>query len=247
MAKAVRLGDTMPAPDNKYTQMQKEQYESNAPLMNQTGNHRHHDANPDYWNVLLGDVVKDPDRWEGKWAYDFGCGQGRNIVNLFRKAKFARVDGGDIAKGNLKYAAKNIKREWGTSSNTELFLLNGTDLQPTPSDKYDLVMSTIVLQHIPVYDIRFGLLSEMRRILKTGGLLTIQMGYDKTVNPRYSDYYANNYDADRTNGFADVSVTHSDQIKGDLSKIGFRDIKYQVRNAFDDSHSNWIYISGVKC
>ena len=47
-----------------------------------TGNHPEHNPNPKYWDLLLGDIKIAPEKWEGKKALDFGCGQGRNVTNL---------------------------------------------------------------------------------------------------------------------------------------------------------------------
>lgn len=232
-------------PTNKYTQMQKAQYEREADLMNQTGNHRHHDANKDYWDVLLGDIQKEPAKWKGKKAFDFGCGQGRNIVNMLKLAEWEGVDGGDISQGNLDFAANNIAKEYGTTSKTNLFCLNGTELNGVQSETYDYIMSTIVFQHICVHDIRIGLLKELYRILKPGGLLSFQMGFDRTK--RYGvDYYANFLEATATNGICDVCVSDPEQVKQDLLKIGFKNDVIKVLPSFADGHPNWIYIKVTK-
>ena len=49
---------------NRYTMMQKGQY------YNGTSNHLDHNNNPDYWDVLLGDL-KDSNKWTNKIALDF--------------------------------------------------------------------------------------------------------------------------------------------------------------------------------
>ena len=53
--------------NNKYTNMQKMQYASG------TSNHEEHNMNPDYWNILLGDL-QNKENWKGKVALDFACG-----------------------------------------------------------------------------------------------------------------------------------------------------------------------------
>jgi ubiquinone/menaquinone biosynthesis C-methylase UbiE len=232
---------------SKYTEMQKHQYEVEAPLMNETGNHRHHDANEDYWNILYGDIKSDPKAWAGKKAFDFGCGQGRNVVNLLKLADFARVDGGDISQGNLDYAAKNVKAEYGTLDKTTLYCLSGVDLQPIKDNTYDFVTSVIVMQHIAVYDIRLSILKEKYRILKDGGLLSFQMGFDDHFHDRYQiGYYENASDVTRTNGYHDVCVLDPKDPVEDLRKIGFKDVTYSIRDKFADEHHKWIYLRAKK-
>ena len=69
-------------------------------------------------------------------------------------------------------------------------------------------MSTIVLQHIAVYDIRFQYLEEFFRVLRPGGLLSFQMGYGEGYGK--AGYYDNHYDAESTNSFHDTTVTSPD-------------------------------------
>ena len=44
--------------NNKYTKMQKSFFNNIADGMNK-GNHKEHDDNPDYWDILLGDINDD--------------------------------------------------------------------------------------------------------------------------------------------------------------------------------------------
>ena len=71
--------------------------------------------------------------------------------------------------------------------------------------EYDFVMSTIVLQHIAVYDIRFQYLQEFFRVMKPGGLLSFQMGYGEGYGK--AGYYDNHYHAESTNSAHDTLVT----------------------------------------
>ena len=105
--------------------------------------------------------------------------------------------------------------------NNKLFVNNGVDLDCIESEQYDVVMSTIALQHICVYDIRFSIFSDIYRILKPGGVFTAQMGYG-SPSPNTVDYYANHYDAKGTNRACDVCISSSDQIQSDILKIGFK-------------------------
>ena len=42
------------------------------------------------------------------------------------------------------------------------------------TNEYDFVMSTIALQHICVYDIRYSIMKDIHRVLKDGGVFTAQ-------------------------------------------------------------------------
>ena len=88
-------------------------------------------------------------------------------------------------------------------------------------------MSTIALQHIPVYDIRKSLITDLLRTLKPGGLFSFQLGYGEGLNspigPR-SSYYDNIYEADNTNSAHDVRVHNKQDVIDDLSKIGYNNI-----------------------
>jgi len=238
--------------DNKYTKMQKQFYESTSANMAKV-NHRNHDINPDYWNILLQPVREDSAYWKNKKALDFGCGTGRNICNLSRMTFWKRVDGVDISENNLKEADRILKREGVDPKNYKLFMNNGVDLSCIEDEQYDFVMSTIVLQHIAVYDIRFSLLSEIFRILKPfsssgstfrESIFSFQMGFGEGRGK--AEYHENAYDAKGTNSKHDVIVRDPKQIIDDLQKIGFYGITYVIRPAFSDGHSSWIFFTACK-
>jgi len=224
--------------DNKYTGMQKHQYAEG------TNNHENHNANPDYWNILLGDL-KDKEKWNGKTALDFACGKGRNVTNMFNLCDWDRVDGIDISIKNIEYN----KNEYSSQS-SNWYCNNGVDVSDLKDNEYDFIMSTIALQHISVYDIRKSLITDLLRTLKPGGLFSFQMGYgnglESPIGPRVS-YYENYYDAPGTNSVCDVRVQNEEEIIKDLNEIGFVNVTTCVRESYSDSgHSHWIYIKAYK-
>jgi len=224
--------------DNKYTDMQKNQYAGG------TNNHENHNGNPDYWNILLGDL-KDKDKWDGKTALDFACGKGRNVTNMLNLCDWNRVDGIDISNGNIQYN----KNEY-ISQNSEWYCNNGVDVSDLKDNEYNFIMSTIALQHIPVYDIRKSLITDLLRTLKSGGLFSFQMGYgnglESPLGPRVS-YYENYYDAPGTNSVCDVRVQTEEEVVNDLKEIGFVNITTEIRESYSDSgHLQWIYIKAYK-
>lgn len=231
--------------DNKYTKMQQDQYDyesSNWSLSNidsVVGSFNQHNAWEDYDNYLF----KNINNTKEKIALDFGCGPGRNIVKFANI--FNRIDGADISDGNLK----NVDF-WCNHNNISFkpktFKTDGINLSNIDNNFYDIVFSTICMQHICVYTIRFNLLTEMFRVLKSNGNICIQMGFG-TDHPRASDYYEDYFDATGTNGHQDVKITDVNQIKNDLEKIGFINFEYDLRPVGPgDGHSQWIFFRATK-
>jgi len=222
---------------NNYTEMQKSVYAFG------TTNHEEHNSNPDYWNILLGDL-KEKHLWEGKTALDFACGKGRNVTNMFSLCNWKRVDGVDISGANIDHCKLHYNQ------NSNWYCNNGVDVGELKSNEYDFIMSTIAIQHIPVYDIRKSLITDLLRTLKPGGIFSFQMGFGQDltspIGPR-SSYFDNVYDAHGTNSAYDVRVQNEHDVITDLEEIGFVNIVTQVRNSFSDyGHPQWIYIKAYK-
>lgn len=238
--------------NNQYTVMQRSHYDSTHHIM-AIQNHRGHNSNPDYYGLLLKDITQNPERWKGKVALDFGCGCGRNIKNLLDAAPFDRVDGCDISKENIKESDKYLRAE-GISEEQEKYALwttDGVSLQPIPDEQYDFVMSTIVLQHIAVHDIRYNLLKDIYRVMNKGGLFSFQMVHQGAP----AKYFDNTWDAGGTNGAFDVAIGNPDNLMKELTDIGFKDIVYTIRPEWDantekyfpESHPcTWAYVHASK-
>lgn len=234
---------------NIYTQMQKREYDNMAQSWSLenidpvVGTFMAHNNWKDYDDYLFKDISNLKD----KIVLDFGCGPGRNIAKY--REMFLKMDGVDICETNLKNAKKwvshNIKNP-DLSNDVELYICNGVDLTSIPDSKYDIVMSTICMQHICVYEIRFNYLKEFFRVLKPGGYITIQMGYGEN-SPMSVDYYANNYNATKTNRGCDTQITNPLQLETDLTKIGFVNFKHYIRPVGPgDFHPNWIFFNAQK-
>jgi ubiquinone/menaquinone biosynthesis C-methylase UbiE len=235
----------VPSLNNPYTKMQKLYYEEAAA----TGD-----------GVTVDNVVGSFDGHNSWWDYeflfarlggadlktcrvlDFACGPGRNIVKY--KDKFLSVDGVDISENNIKNAVEYLKKNDITTSN--LYICNGISLEIIPDSQYNIVMSTVALQHICVHDIRQSYFEEFYRVLKDGGAVCFQMGYGSpsisTVN-----YYDNFYDAPGTNRAYDVEVNHPFQLKKSLEDAGFKHFNYIIGpTGPGDSHPQWIYVNAIK-
>lgn len=102
-----------------------------------------------------------PERHER--ALDFGCGAGRLTRAL--GAHFEQVDGVDIASSMVELA-----RSKNPSPDRVHFHLNeAADLSLFGDDTFDLVLSIIVLQHIP-NAFKTTYLKEFVRVLRPGGI-----------------------------------------------------------------------------
>jgi ubiquinone/menaquinone biosynthesis C-methylase UbiE len=227
---------------NKYTQMQLNQYNSLASGWSEenrdpvVGSFDAHNQWADYENLFT-----NIDNQSEKIGLDFACGPGRNIVKYSNR--FKRLDGVDISPVNIENAKKYIS---SNSIESNLYVSNGVGIDCIESDTYDFVMSTIALQHICVYDIRYSIMKDIYRILKDGGVFTAQMGFG-SPSPATVGYYENYYDADGTNRTCDVCIETTDQLEKDLFEIGFKDFHYVIGPVGPgDIHPNWIYFNCTK-
>lgn len=219
------------------------QYTSNLDRVYSVGtnNHEHHSNNPDYIGILLQPIVSNPSSWAGKNALDFGCGKGRNVDTMLYYSKWNSVDGVDISRSNIDYC-RTLNR-----GNSLYYKNNGKDLADLKSDHYDFVMSTIVFQHISMYDLRKLLFGEIYRVMKVGGVFSFQMGYGNTLSSKNSVSYFSNVVSESSNGNCDVVVSSENEIIHDLSSIGFKDISTKIANSWsDDNHKLWIYVTCKK-
>jgi SAM-dependent methyltransferase len=172
-------------------------------------------------------------------ALEYGCGPGRNLVRF--ADRFKRVDGVDIASTNIEKAKLNLLDAKIDIPN--LYVNSGSDI-PVADNEYDVVFSVICLQHICVHEIRFKIMEEIFRVLKPGGYFSAQMGFGERHGAL--NYYDNFYDAPGTNGRYDVSIKDENNLKSDLSKIGFKNYKSDLGEPCKDSHEKWLWFQVQK-
>mgnify|MGYP003661596503 CR=1 FL=1 len=193
---------------------QKQMFEGDSHMM-PAGNHKEHDLDPDYWNILLGPVKSDPDKYGSGTALDFGCGCGRNIRNLLSLARFSRVDGCDISTSNAAYAGKYINNLFPYRQEphrTKTWETNGWDLGPVEDESYNFIMSHVVFQHIGNHQVRLNLLTEMFRALKPNGIVSLHfMDLADSV-----PYYYNSPD-----GTQNCRVENPEFLLRELEAIGY--------------------------
>jgi ubiquinone/menaquinone biosynthesis C-methylase UbiE len=105
------------------------------------------------------DLIDQPD-FTPRSALDFGCGVGRLTRALTKRVE--RVTGVDVAPSMLRIARENVP--------------NASFSLTTPDQRFDLILSLIVFQHIPI---RRGeaLLDELLERLESGGVAALQFTF----------------------------------------------------------------------
>ncbi len=120
---------------------------------------------------------------ERNWrVLDAGCGTGLTL-NWVKCYTDCEPVGFDLSRAALEYSARRGHTR----------LMEATTLRlPLPSDYFDLVISTDVIQHLPRPHGDAQALGEMVRVLKHDGLLLIRTnshcGYPATDEPDYRRY-----------------------------------------------------------
>jgi len=114
-------------------------------------------------------------RTSGQHALDFGCGAGRLTRPL--ALHFALVQGVDIAPGMLELA----QRDDPAAGRCRYVLNTRPDLAVFQAGEFDLVYSSIVLQHMPP-ELARAYLAEFARVLRPGGSLIFQL----PTHPRWT-------------------------------------------------------------
>lgn len=109
-------------------------------------------------------------------ALDFGCGAGRLTVALADRVR--SVVGVDISAPMLAKA-----RELDTSGRCVFIENDRPDLAILADRSFDIIVSSLVLQHLPTGLAR-GYLTELVRVLRPGGVLIVQLTTAPNVSIR---------------------------------------------------------------
>ena len=202
-----------------FLRRQKEAFERDSHLM-PLRNHKEHDADVDYWTILLEHPLRQPNRFLGSKALDFGCGCGRNLRNLLALAPFERVDGVDISPSNVEYTYKYMNNiapgqvgAWETV---------GHNLGPGVEDNtYSFIMSHVVFQHIGNYIVRYSILRDMFRALEPEGIVSLHF-----MDLQHSSV---GYYTSARHGNINCRVEDPMFIYRDLDDIGFEGVSIRER------------------
>jgi SAM-dependent methyltransferase len=107
---------------------------------------------------------------------DIGCGVGRLTRALAAHA--ARVYAIDVSDVMLA-CARRLHR---SLANVEWVVGDGVSLQPLEDGSVDACVSHVVFQHIPDPAITLGYVTEMGRVLRSGGWAAFQVSGDQRVH-----------------------------------------------------------------
>ena len=109
--------------------------------------------------------------WDGlrECVLDFGCGVGR--LSRALSGRFDECVGVDISERMLQHARRlNADRP-----NCRFLVNRRSDLRPFADDTFDLVLSLLVLQHVPSSAAALRYVSEFVRVTRPGGLVAFQL------------------------------------------------------------------------
>lgn len=188
-------------------------------------NHYNHNLEPNFWRHMIDPVLDNRVKYEGSLGFEFGCGAGRNLVNLLVAGNFARVDGVDISKSNATNVQKFVDQKVGMGKSIVLEG-NGYSCLPFPSKSYSFAISHQVFIHIPVRDIRLSILKDLCRILKPKGTVVIH----------FKDMSSSvHYDENHNDFPMNLTITKDDfpLVRSDFAEAGFSDI-----SLFEET--NWV-------
>lgn len=120
-------------------------------------------------DALMGHVERLGLPRQRRRALDFGCGVGR--LSRALAAHFAEAVGVDIAEGMVEQARVTNADVPGCR-----FVVNVDDRLPAfADDEFDLIYTTLVLQHLPSRVLVASYLREFVRVLAPGGVLVFQL------------------------------------------------------------------------
>jgi len=114
---------------------------------------------------------------EGERILDLGCGNGRLLSAL--KDKNITYIGVDSSSRLIEIASQKYK----DVANSKFLVVEALNL-PFPENYFDKVFSIAVLHHIPSLEFRLKFLEEVKKVLKTKGLLFLtvwNLGYLKPL------------------------------------------------------------------
>jgi ubiquinone/menaquinone biosynthesis C-methylase UbiE len=118
--------------------------------------------------------------WKGKKVLEIGCGSGVDAAEFARNG--AIVTATDLTRNAVNLTA-DLARETGLNINA---IQTSATCLPFPDSSFDCVYSFGVLHHIP--DIE-AVLSEIRRVLKKGGMLMAMLYNRDSLLYAYSIIY----------------------------------------------------------
>ena len=118
----------------------------------------------------------------GLRALEIGCGPGRLMLPL--SGEFAEIHGIDISDEMIRLAAERLRG----IPHAHVHHTGKSDLSMFPDESFDFVYSYAVFQHIPSREVVLGYLTDVRRVLKPGGILKCQINGLPETSARYTTW-----------------------------------------------------------
>jgi SAM-dependent methyltransferase len=115
-------------------------------------------------------------------ALEIGCGPGRLMKPLARD--FGEIHGVDVSEEMARLA----RRRLSDIPHAHVHVSSGSSLEQFADESFDMTYSYAVFQHIPDKHVVFGYLREVRRVLKTSGLLRAQFNGLPETNSQYDTW-----------------------------------------------------------
>ena len=239
------------SPTEIYSIMQKDSYEA----FSRIGANRHvvgcYDAHEqfDYETPLLVPFAADT---KNLVVLDFACGPGRMVKRMSKLV--AQCDGIDISAENIRQAKEYCA---DTAYKNRWYVNNGRTFDGVDSDTYDLIFSTIALQHIAIHAIRHQIFAEMFRVLKPGGWLSLQMGYGRDYETlaanaarmnsgtKFARWSEDAFEAEGTNSAHDVAITNDSlpEIQAEFESLGFEQFAFELTPPpHKTPYESWIFM-----
>jgi ubiquinone/menaquinone biosynthesis C-methylase UbiE len=153
----------------------------------------------------------------GDRVLDLGCGEGRHVIAAYLAAEVDAV-GVDLSFTDLKSAqhkARDFVVEADDPENRSLGLASADALRlPFADNSFDKVICSEVLEHIPDYR---AALTEIRRVLKPGGLLcaSVPRRWPEKICWALSDAYH------QVPG-GHLRIFRARELRGNIESLGFK-------------------------
>ena len=153
----------------------------------------------------------------GDRLLDLGCGEGRHVIAAYLAAEVDAV-GVDLSFTDLKSAqhkARDFVVEADDPENRSLGLASADALRlPFADNSFDKVICSEVLEHIPDYR---AALTEIRRVLKPGGLLcaSVPRRWPEKICWALSDAYH------QVPG-GHLRIFRARELRGNIESLGFK-------------------------
>lgn len=219
--------------NKEYLKSAKDFFERNSSEMKKL-NHIQHNLEPNFWKYMVIPYKNS----NGNYGLEYGCGAGRNLVNLLEHCGFKRVDGIDISKTNCNNSMDYVESIYKGHKKSRVFEGNGYSCYPLKDSFYSLVVSHQVFIHIPNRMIRNSILTDIYRVLAPGGKVVVH--YKSMTSSVAYNVNSNKFPLNVT-----IIQDDFDSITSDFIDCGFSNITINKEKNYYDGNLE-VFITGTK-